>query len=526
VVDHVSATGGGRVVVDLQGASGFDGVLDHHVKVGVNGTMLGEDIWDGKTARSLEVTIPPGLLREGENTLDIDDVGDAGAAYSMVFLDRFRVEYARGLVATAGQLEGRFDESGLAEVEGLSGPLVLLDTTKSPRWVEGATLFPSGARFSVEAGKSYLATSSVRRPQVRLVAPSTLRSAVNRADYLLVAPRAFLAAAQPLLERRQSEGLVTRAVSVEEIYEQFGHGEAGPDAVKAFLEYAYQSWSRPSPRYVLLLGDATYDPKGYLGTGAVNWIPGQPAKTSYLWTVSDPAYASVNGEDLIPDIAVGRLPASSVTEAQRLVEKVLAFEDGGGDFAGRAVLVADNADGAGNFEGEADDVASTVFAGRSVEKIYYSREGALTRARIESAFDEGASFLSYVGHGGTVIWASENFFNRWDVASLAVQSRQPFLMTMNCLNGLFHFPAMNSLAEELVKAQGRGAIAAFSPSGLSLDEPAHRYHKAVLEEILSGRHERLGDAILAAQEDYAASGSFPEMLTIYQLLGDPALRIR
>src|SRR4029450_3451476 len=124
----------------------------------------------------------------------------------------------------------------------------------------------------------------------RLAPPRTRRSPGNRADSLLVAPRAFLAAAQPLLERRQSEGLVIRAVSVEEIYEQFGHGEAGPDAIRAFLEYAYQSWSRPSPRYVLLLGDATYDPKNYLGTGAVNWLPGQSVKTSYLWTVSDPAY--------------------------------------------------------------------------------------------------------------------------------------------------------------------------------------------------------------------------------------------
>jgi Peptidase family C25 len=124
------------------------------------------------------------------------------------------------------------------------------------------------------------------------------------------------------------------------------------------------------------------------------------------------------------------------------------------------------------------------------------------------------------------VWASENIFNDWDVASLLPQSRQPFVMTMNCLNGFFHFPAMNSLGEELVKAEGRGAIAAFSPSGLSLDEPAHLYHKAVLQEILSGRHARLGDAILAAQEDYARSGALPELLSIYQLLGDPALRLR
>jgi len=36
----------------------------------------------------------------------------------------------------------------------------------------------------------------------------------------------------------------------------------------------------------------------------------------------------------------------------------------------------------------------------------------------------------------------------------------------------------------------------------------------------------LGDAVMAAQEAYAATGAFPELLQIYHLLGDPALRLR
>jgi Peptidase family C25 len=124
------------------------------------------------------------------------------------------------------------------------------------------------------------------------------------------------------------------------------------------------------------------------------------------------------------------------------------------------------------------------------------------------------------------VWASENIFNYTDVRSLQTQSRQPLLLTMNCLNGFFHFPPLNSLSEELLKADGKGTIAAFSPSGLSLNDAAHVYHKALLQEILSGRHARLGDAVLAAQRDYADSGAFPELLSIYHLFGDPALRIR
>ena len=97
---------------------------------------------------------------------------------------------------------------------------------------------------------------------------------------------------------------------------------------------------------------------------------------------------------------------------------------------------------------------------------------------------------------------------------------------MNCLNGYFVAPAFDSLSESLLKAEGRGAIASFSPSGLSLDGPAHQYHRALMAELTSGRHERLGDAITAAQKVYAETGLMPELLDVYQLLGDPATRIR
>jgi hypothetical protein len=97
---------------------------------------------------------------------------------------------------------------------------------------------------------------------------------------------------------------------------------------------------------------------------------------------------------------------------------------------------------------------------------------------------------------------------------------------MNCLNGYFVAPAFDSLAESLLKAEGRGAIASFSPSGLSLDGPAHQYHRALMQALTSGRHERLGDAVLAAQKTYADSGLMPELLSVYQLLGDPAMSIR
>ena len=317
------------------------------------------------------------------------------------------------------------------------------------------------------------------------------------------------------------------AVSVEQVYSELGYGESTPEAIREFLAYAYHHWKAPSVRYVVLFGDATYDFKDYYGTGVKNHVPPLMVKTRFVWTVSDPAYASVNGEDMLPDIAMGRLPAASAEEARALVDKLVAYETGASGLDGPVVLVADNRDAAGNFESDADAIASTILSGRELNQIYLSQLGtAASRQAIVEAFDSGASLVSYVGHGGIQLWANERLLDTASVSSLSPQPHQPLVLTMNCLNGYFHFPFFNSLSEELVKAEGKGAIAAFSPSGLSFNGPAHVYHQALLTELFHGGHQRLGDAIAAAQEAYTGTGAWPELLSIYHLLGDPALTLR
>jgi hypothetical protein len=61
---------------------------------------------------------------------------------------------------------------------------------------------------------------------------------------------------------------------------------------------------------------------------------------------------------------------------------------------------------------------------------------------------------------------------------------------------------------------------------MSLNGPAHVFHQALVRELRYGSHRRLGDAVVAGQGAYAESGAFPELLSIYHLLGDPALRLR
>jgi hypothetical protein len=537
----VSASGTASLDVHVQGASESGQAVDHHVSVSVNGTLVGEARFAGKKPFRVSASFAASLLREGANEVSLTNVGDTGVA-SLVFLDRIELLHPQQPLLQAGSFEGTWSESGTANVSGVTGAVAVLDLgtgvatagavagstalPAAPRWLTGHVASGGTLRFRAESGRRYLATSQPLSPRVALPQPSNLKSAANQADYVLIAPRAFLAAAEPLLLRREDQGLTTRAVAFEEIAAEFGQGQPSAEAIQSFLGYAFHSWSRPSPRYVVLLGDASYDPRNFVGTSPASPLPALWTKTSYLWTASDPLLAAVNGADSLPDLSIGRLPAATLAQAEALVAKLVAWEESGQGLAGAAALVADNPDLAGDFEADVEDIRASYLAGRDAQVLKLSELGAQTRPAILGALNSGLSHLNYVGHGGSAVWASENVWNIADAASLEAQSRQPLLVTMNCLNGYFVAPTVESLTESLVKAEGRGAIAGFSPSGLSLDGPAHQYHRALMAELTSGRHERLGDAIAAAQRTYAETGLMPELLSVYHLLGDPAMAIR
>ena len=321
-----------HLAVWLQGTSDFAPSPDHHVRVYVNGTLVSESSWDGKKARKLEAELLPGVLREGANVLELENVGDTEARYSLVMLDRYEVDYPRFSLAEGNELHGTWRQTGSAEVPAVSPGIVLDVTGPSPRWLEGVESLEDGTlRFRADAGQSYrvVGLEAVKRAEIRRPKQTRLKSTRNRADYVVIGPQAFLEAAAPLIQLRRSQGLLVEAVSTEAIYEAFGYGERRPAAIREFLAYAYHRWRRPSLRYVLLLGDASYDFKDLLGTGVKNHVPPLMVRTSYSGgRRPTPPIPAVNGEDLLPDIAIGRLPAATVDEVRTMVDKILAYETG------------------------------------------------------------------------------------------------------------------------------------------------------------------------------------------------------
>jgi hypothetical protein len=260
-----------RLTLDLQGGSDTETDPDHHVLVFLNGQLLAETRFDAMTPHSLTTSFPASLLLDGDNTLRIENAGDTGSVASFVYLDRFTIDYPRPLIPQDGLIEGTAPSSSPLRLDMPPGSLLLdLTSQTSPRWLTAA---PNGGRLDLlaQASHRYLALSpqALLHPTISPVSSTTLRETSNQADWIAIAPQSLLPALQPLVQLRQSQGLSTLAVSLEDVTSEFGHGESGPHVIQSFLAFAFHRWSAPSPRYVLLLGDASYDPKGFLSVSTL-----------------------------------------------------------------------------------------------------------------------------------------------------------------------------------------------------------------------------------------------------------------
>ena len=147
------------------------------------------------------------------------------------------------------------------------------------------------------------------------------------------------------------------------------------------------------------------------------------------------------------------------------------------------------------------------------------------RGKLLARFNGGVGFIHYVGHGGVANWSSWNLLKASDMAAMNNASRPPAVVALSCLVGRYEAPGVDSLGELLLRKAGGGAVAAWGPSGLSRNDPAAALGEAFYRAALEDGCGTLGLAILQARRSLAADPFAGDTRAVYNLLGDPALRI-
>src|SRR6476659_9857863 len=170
--------------------------------------------------------------------------------------------------------------------------------------------------------------------------PSRLHMPQAGAELVIVAAPQFNGQMQPLAAMHKAEGKSVAIVSTDEIYDEFNFGEPSPFAIRSFLKTAVTVWTA-KPHYLLLAGDASVDPRNYLGFGFLDFVPTKIVVTSELKTASDDWFSDFNNSGFA-QIATGRLPARTSDDAQTMTGKILSYASGAiGSWNNQSMVVAD-----------------------------------------------------------------------------------------------------------------------------------------------------------------------------------------
>jgi hypothetical protein len=522
--------------VALQGVTSDPTVeFDHRVAVVVNGVDVGELTFDGQTKSVQSFAIPAGILVDGDNTVTLTSRGGE-ADYSLV--DVIRVNYAHLYRADADVL--RFTASGPNEVtvtDFASPSIRVLDITDASAVEELRPLISRQDGFSAvtvrihgEGTRTLLAfgESAVLAPAfVRRNTPSHWAAPGNSADYVAIAHADFAQSLVPLIERRAHTGLSVAYVDIEDVYDEFSFGEKTPQALKDFVTNARTQWKN-APRFLLLVGDATLDPRDYAGLGDGDFVPTKqvPMAQISLETASDDWFADSDNDGL-PELAIGRLPVRTAEQAREMISKVLEYEDSNGaGWTRNVLLVADQNDEHSDFEASADALGHALPPGYTVQRISAGMSGGdIARMQILDAVNQGRLIVNYTGHGSVRIWGSEGtILTSEDIAtSWQNASRLPFVVAMNCLNGFFHgIYDEESLAETLLRTPGGGAVAAWASSGLTDSATQLRVNQEIFRLLFGSAKPTMGEAAAAAKQAI----SNPDVRRSWIFFGDPALRLK
>lgn len=535
----------------------------HQVTIEFNGLVVGslayfglDPATGGYQAKVFDV--PVSQLHAGANTIKFT-VAAPGPDVNIV--DYVKLTYPHTFDADAGSLKFTLRGTQSRKIDGFATPLVrLIDYTdpfnvsvakplSEPSASGHAITVPLGAAVSKDQRLLYaIPQGQFQQPaSISLNQPSTLNqgnlspAAPTGADFLIVSHKKFIPsfsanvspANTSLLAQRQSQGFIAATVDIDDVYDEFSFGVHGPQAVRSFLSHAATHWTT-KPRYIILAGDSSLDPRNYEGNGDLDLVPTKLVDATFSETASDDWMTDFDN-DGVGDVPVGRLPFRTVADATLVLSKIVNFTPVAPP---SALLVADEDPfHVFGFVETSDLFQSLLPPGMLMQRITRCNvnvsgtcgPGTVSDASLTSeliaGLNTGPSLVNYSGHGNVNVWTSAFLFKSVDalaLTNLQVHNKLSFVVVMDCLNGYFQDPKLLSLSEAFLEAPNGGAVAAFASSGLTVAQGQHEMGRELYTQLYGGAPMRLGDAIKLAK-----TATFDiDVKRTWIFFGDPSMNIR
>jgi hypothetical protein len=327
--------------------------------------------------------------------------------------------------------------------------------------------------------------------------------------YLIIVYEDFYDEIEPLSDWKTDMGYNTTVTKTSDI-----PGGASKEKIHDYIVDAYNNWDTP-PAYILLVGDIAQVPT-YTGTEGPDAV--------------DLYYVTINSGDYLPDIFIGRFPASTDSEVTAMVDKTIYYEEANFsdiEWIKKAAFMAGN-DNYDITEGTHNYVISNYLEpnGYTCDKIYEVTYGGDTQD-VKDALNDGRSLAIFSGHGSIYSWGDGPPFSQSDVRSLTNEGMYPFVCSHSCLTGSFQ--VSECFGETWLREQDKGGIAFWGASESTFWDEDDILQKGMFQAWWDDGLESIGGmtdmALYYVYENYSGGGSSKYYFEAYNILGDPSIKI-
>lgn len=353
-------------------------------------------------------------------------------------------------------------------------------------------------------------------------------------------------------------------VSADQIYNEFSSGTPDATAYRRFLKMLYDKAEAEgsyynAPENLLLFGACYWDNR--LVTNGMKSKSQDDLLLCYesdnSWSHTDSYVAEeyfallkdasgVSPLAELPDVGVGRIPVSNVSDAKAVVDKLIAYMNNKNAAAWKNTLCFMADDGNNNVHMEdaqsVIDKTSALYPDFRYKRIYwdsYLREQSSTGnsypaayAEINRTMQDGALIMNYTGHGAPYCLSHEQVLKTADFQNWS-SPYIPLWVIAACDVCPFDMNATNLSVEALLNRNG-GAMGVIGTARTVYSSPNRTintyFMKHVMERNAEGNSYTLGEALAQAKCDILNSKTtYSRLDTLnkahFVLMGDPAISL-
>ncbi|MBN1770662.1 MAG: hypothetical protein JXB32_05330 [Deltaproteobacteria bacterium] len=339
----------------------------------------------------------------------------------------------------------------------------------------------------------------------------------DRVRYLVIVADAFDEAVQPLLKLKDGQFLRTKRTLLGEVVpERSSEKNVDAQKIKDHIRAVYED---QGIEYVLLVGDVEDIPM-YEETMPGSWEP----------VVGDYWYSCLAGDDLLPEVAVGRLVGKTPEEISAQVAKIVAYETGDrfAPWRQKVLLVTHKQEAPKKYTQCSESIRTGRYGYPASFVTLYGHEDHTNQELIDR-LNSGVGIVNYRGHGSETAWTG---WNDDDFAFGSLESanagRTPVVFSIACLTGKLS-ESGETLAEAMTKRPDGGAVAFLGATAPSWTLPNHDYDRQLFRSILDRGIRQIGKlsnvAAVETMTQWGNDQNAVENVKMYFWLGDPSLDV-